>query len=339
MNGFADIVCGADRGAKTGCPDNLRKTRNPRTLAALAPMAGIADRAYRLIAKSFGACYVTSEMASCKAIVYGDEKTAELLKMTEAERPYAVQLFGSEPEYFEKAIRLYLRGNAAPDIIDINAGCPVPKVVKDGAGSALMKNPRLLGSITEAAVRASSIPVTVKIRAGWDGESVNAPQAAAICESAGAAAITVHGRTREQYYGGRVDRDVIAETVQAVKIPVIASGDVACAKTAAEMYGYTNCALVTVGRGSYGRPWVFAEIAGGSDCKIPSCRDEILEVCRRHIELLVTFKGEYRGIREARRQAAYYFKSMQGAPKLRLRAGEMETLKDFYALLEYAREF
>lgn len=226
--------------------------------AALAPMASVADRAYRIMAKEYGAAYVVGEMASCKGLCYNDRKTAELLSVTPGERPMAVQLFGNEPEFMTGAVKI--AEQFSPDIIDINSGCPMPKIVSGGAGSALMKTPELFGEVVRAAVEAAHVPVTVKIRAGWDENSINAVQMAQIAEQNGAAAVAVHGRTKTQLYSGKADWDIIRAVKQSVNIPVIGNGDVTTPELCRQMYEYTGCDLVMVGRGSYGRPWLFRQI-------------------------------------------------------------------------------
>ncbi len=303
--------------------------------AALAPMASVADRAYRLMAKSFGACYCVGEMASCKGLCYSDKKTAELLRVTDEERPMAVQLFGAEPLFMEKAVKIAERYK--PDIIDINAGCPMPKIVREGAGSALMKDPALLGDVVRAAVGATSIPITVKIRAGWDADSVNAVETAQMIERSGAAAVTIHGRTREQMYTGTADWDIIREVKKAVSIPVIGSGDVTSPETCAAMYERTGVDLVMIGRGSYGRPWLFGQIRDffeGKPVRGEPDFGEKLRVMRRHIELLVRDKGEKIGMREARRQAAWYLKGMSGAARFRNMCGALDSMDDLDRLIE-----
>ena len=303
--------------------------------AALAPMASVADRAYRLTAKKFGAAYCVGEMASCKGLVYSDKKTAELLTVTDAERPMAVQLFGAEPEFMAKAVKI--AEQYSPDIIDINAGCPMPKITGGGAGSALMKNPRLFGELIAAAVSATDIPVTVKIRSGWDGGSVNAVELAIIAEKNGAAAVAVHGRTREQLYSGRADWDIIREVKRAVSIPVIGNGDVDSPESCAEMYKYTGCDLVMIGRGSYGRPWLFGQIRDYFEGKTPRpdpSPAEKLAIMREHIGLLIEDKGERIGIKEARRHAAWYLKGMQGAARFRGRCGTLGSLAELDGLIQ-----
>lgn len=307
--------------------------------AALAPMASVADRAYRLMAKKYGAAYVVGEMASAKGLCYSDRKTAELLECTPEERPMAVQLFGEDPAYMAQAVgkvRAY-----QPDIIDINMGCPVPKVVNGGAGSALMKDPIRAAEIVRAVVSASEVPVTVKIRKGWDDHSINAVEFAKRMEDAGASAIAVHGRTRQEYYGPPADWEVIAQVKQAVSVPVIGNGDVTDGKTAAEMYRQTGCDLVMVGRGSYGRPWVFREIRAylesGEELP-PVSLEERLAVMREHVELICRYNGEYGGMRIARKHAAWYLKGLRGAAAFRKDSSSLETLEDFYRLQEKIRQ-
>ncbi len=303
--------------------------------AALAPMASVADRAYRLMAKEYGAAYVVGEMASCKGLCYNDRKTAELLSVLPEERPMAVQLFGAEPEFMAAAVKIAEK--FSPDIIDINSGGPMPKIVSGGAGSALMKTPKLFGELVRAAVDAASVPVTVKIRSGWDENSINAVEMAKIAEENGASAVAVHGRTRSQLYSGRADWDVIRAVKQAVKIPVIGNGDVSTPEQCREMYEYTGCDLVMVGRGSYGRPWLFRQIREyletGSYSPDPS-PDEKLEIMRRHIGLIVADKGEKVGMKEARRPASWYLKGMQGAAHFRNLCSELTTLEQLERLIE-----
>lgn len=297
--------------------------------AALAPMAGVADSAFRQICKEFGACYMVGEMASAKGMHYSDKKTARLLTVREQERPIAVQLFGDEPEILAEAARKALAFQ--PDVIDINMGCPAPKVAGNGGGSALMKNPALAARITEAVVRAVDLPVTVKFRKGWDDQSVNAVEFARAIEQSGAAAVTVHGRTRQQYYAPPVDLDIIAAVKQAVSIPVIGNGDCVDIPSVINMYKYTKCDLVMIGRGALGSPWIFRQVdrylTDGTvlpDPRLP----ERMQVMLRHIKLICENKGESGGMREARKHAAWYMKGMRGAPAFRKQSGELCTYAD-----------
>jgi len=306
---------------------------------ALAPMASVADRAYRIMAKKYGAAYVVGEMASAKGLCYSDRKTAELLECTAEERPMAIQLFGEDPEFMARSVEKVLP--YTPDIIDINMGCPVPKVVGSGAGSALMKTPDRAAAIVKAVVAETSIPVTVKIRKGWDEQNCNAVEFAKRMEDAGAAAITVHGRTRQEYYGPPADWEVIRQVKEAVSVPVIGNGDVTDPDSAIQMYQQTGCDLIMVGRGSYGRPWVFQQIrAALAGEKIPSdpTFEERMAIMREHIELICKLKGEYGGMREARKHAAWYLKGLRGAAMFRNDCGQLSTLEDFYALIEKARQ-
>lgn len=297
--------------------------------AALAPMAGVADSAFRQICKEFGACYLVGEMASAKGMHYSDKKTARLLTVREQERPIAVQLFGDEPEILAEAARKALAFQ--PDVIDINMGCPAPKVAGNGGGSALMKNPALAARITEAVVRAVDLPVTVKFRKGWDDQSVNAVEFARAIEQSGAAAVTVHGRTRQQYYAPPVDLDIIAAVKQAVSIPVIGNGDCVDIPSVINMYKYTKCDLVMIGRGALGSPWIFHQVdrylTDGTVLPDPSL-PERMQVMLRHIKLICENKGESGGMREARKHAAWYMKGMRGAPAFRKQSGELCTYAD-----------
>ena len=277
----------------------------------LAPMAGVTDAAFRTVCKSFGVGLTCSEMVSTKGLYYGDKKTASLMRRGDGEAPYAVQIFGSEPE-----IIAYAAKHAAPyaDIIDINMGCPAPKIVNNGDGCALMKDPLLMGRIVNAAVQSVNKPVTVKMRMGWDEAHITAVEAARLIEENGAAAVTVHGRVRMQFYSGKANRDIIREIKNSVKIPVIGNGDIFCAGDAKEMLEYTGCDAVAVARGAQGNPFLFRQIAEllktGTAAYCPGY-DERLDTALWHIRLMVREKGEERAIKVARKHLAWYIKGMR----------------------------
>lgn len=305
--------------------------------AALAPMAGVADRAYRLMCKKYGAAYVVSEMVSAKGICYSDRKTAELCTVTDEERPMAVQLFGSEPDFMAEAVKIVLEYR--PDIIDINMGCPVPKVVGTGAGSALMRDVKLAADITEAAVRAAGdTPVTVKIRSGWNSESINAPEMARALESAGAAAIAVHGRTRDMFYSGESDNSVIRAVKEAVSVPVIGNGDITDADSCVKMYEETGCDLVMIGRGSYGNPFIFREIEAKlrGEAYEPPALETKMQVMLEHIRLILELseKCEELTMHEARKHAAWYMNGYYGSAKFRGRCYQLSSYAQAEALAE-----
>lgn len=304
--------------------------------AALAPMAGVADKAFRQLCMDFGACYCVSEMVSSKGISYNSVKSAELMEISESEHPCAVQIFGTEPDTMALAAQFALRYK--PEIIDINMGCPAPKISGNGAGAALMKDPKLCSEIVKAVVDAVSIPVTAKIRKGFDSDNINAVEIAQICESAGACAITVHGRTREQYYSGVVDLDIIKAVKEAVKVPVIGNGDIVTPVDAKRMYEYTGCDLVMIGRGALGNPWIFSDINAYFNGDKPRgvAFEQKMQVLKQHIESLVEHKGEFIGMKEARAHISHYLKGFAGAAQLRNDACRVSTLKDLYALIDKA---
>lgn len=301
--------------------------------AALAPMAGVADRAMREICAAHGACYTVGEMASAKGLVMSDRKSEQLLDVADDQYLCAVQLFGCEPEIMAKATEKAMRFH--PQIIDINMGCPAPKVAKTGCGSALMKTPQLAGEVVRAVVKATDVPVTVKIRAGWNLDSLNAVEIAKICEDAGASAIAVHGRTREQMYAPPVNIDIIRQVKEAVKIPVIGNGDIFTPKDAADMYEKTCCDLVMVGRGALGRPWLFAQINAwlGHQRIIPDPPvSERMRIMLEHVQKICEYKGDRVGMREARKHAAWYMKGIRGAAAMRREIGELISLEQLKEL-------
>ncbi len=293
--------------------------------AALAPMASVADRAYRLICKQFGAAYCVSEMISSKGLCFGDKKTAELCTITDEERPCALQIFGEDAYYVSKAA--YLLNAYSPDVIDINMGCPVPKIVKSGSGSALMSLPKTAEEIVRQTVKNSCCPVTVKIRAGRDAQSINAVDFAKRMEQAGAAAVTVHGRTAKQMYSGKADRQIIADVKKAVKIPVIGNGDVDSAEDCVQMYKKTDCDLVMVGRATYGNPWIFEQIdmyIRTGTLPPPKTIRQRMEIMLRHAQLMIENKGEEQAMKEMRHNVIWYVKGIRGAAALRRECSEIK---------------
>lgn len=309
----------------------------------LAPMAGVTDYAFRHICREYGAAMTTTEMVSSRGLLYNDQKTAELLKLGEDEHPAAAQIFGNCPEIMaEAAVRAVELSGA--DILDINMGCPTPKITGIGRsggqngigdGSALMKDPALAAAVTEAVVKAVRVPVTVKMRLGWD--SVTAPEFAKAIEAAGASAVTVHGRTREQYYSGKADRGAIAKVVSAVQIPVIANGDIFTAEDGAAVLSETGAAACMIGRGCMGDPWLFARCEAalrGESLPMPSLRDK-LGAALRQAELAVEDKGERVALREFRHHLAWYVKGVPGAAAWRAR---INTVSDWQTLLDLTDE-
>jgi tRNA-dihydrouridine synthase B len=303
--------------------------------AALAPMAGVADTAFRLICKEFGAAYIVGEMASAKGLCMSDRKTKLLLEVTEPEHPMAAQIFGDDPNVMAEAAKKAV--SFCADIIDINMGCPAPKVAGNGGGSALMKNPALAGRIIEAVVKAVNCPCTVKIRKGWNDSSINAVELAKTAEQCGASAITVHGRTREQMYAPPVDLDIIAQVKRAVNIPVIGNGDVNTPESAKKMYDYTGCDLVMVGRGALGTPWLFTQIdqymLTGEYSIAPSVNRR-MDIMLQHIKLICELKGEYIGMREARKHAAWYMKGINNAASYRRDTNSLTSYDDIERLVQ-----
>ena len=305
--------------------------------ALLAPMAGVADRAFRELCVSYGAAGVTSEMVSAKGFTMGDRKSKSLLMLSEKERPAAVQIFGDSPEILAKAARDALQFE--PDWIDINMGCPAPKIAGNGGGASLMKNPQLAQDIAAAVVKAlegTDIPTTVKFRTGWDAEHINCVEFAKRMEDVGVAAVTVHGRTKEQMYAPGINYDAIAEIKRTVKIPVIGNGDITDGPTASVMLERTGCDAVAVGRGAQGRPWVFHQINAYLSPELRIIPEppmsEIMRVMINHVQKICEYKGESIGIKEARKHAAWYIKGFKGAAQYRAYIGKLSSLDELTEL-------
>ena len=318
----------------------------------LAPMAGVTDRTFRRLCKRYGAEYLVSEMVSAKALCYeqrGKRKslspsgTAPLAAITREETPMAIQLFGSEPKFMAEAAKLLeessyrgCQSEIPPVAIDINMGCPVRKITGNGEGSALMRNPQLAGEIVHAVSRVVTLPVTVKIRAGWDASSINAPEMAKILEEAGASLICVHARTREQLYAPGADWQVITDTKRAVSIPVVGNGDVNSAEDAIRLFAQTNCDGVMVGRGAIGNPWIFSEIIArleGKTFAYPSVAER-LRVASEHLEQMILHKGERVGLAEAKKHIAWYLTGLHGAASARARIMTAEKQEDVVRVLD-----
>lgn len=302
--------------------------------AALAPMAGVADRAFRELCVSYGAAYVVSEMISSKGVSLGDRKSKALMQLSDEERPAGVQIFGNDPSVMAQSVKTVL--DVSPDFVDINMGCPAPKIAGNGGGASLMRHPQLAKEIVEAVVAAcGSVPVTVKIRSGWDFENLNAVEMAQNAEKAGAVAVTVHGRTRQQMYAPPVDHQMIAEVKKSVSIPVVGNGDIVDGPSAAKMLEETNCDFLMIGRGALGRPWVFSQInaylQNGIILPEPPV-SERMRVMVKHVRKICEYKGERIGIREARKHAAWYAKGIRGAAKYRKDLSLIESVEQLEEL-------
>ncbi|NLL73042.1 MAG: tRNA dihydrouridine synthase DusB [Clostridiales bacterium] len=301
----------------------------------LGPMAGVTDLPFRLLCKEKGVDLVCTEMVSAKGIKYNNKNTKELLELDNRERPVAIQIFGSDPDIMADMSKKI--EDMDFDILDINMGCPVPKVVNNGEGSALMNNPALVGQIVSKVSKAIKKPVTVKIRKGFTKDSINAVEIAKIAEESGAAAVAVHGRTREQYYSGKADWDIIARVKEAVSIPVIGNGDIFTPEDAYRMIKETACDAIMIARGARGNPWIFEQIKEYLETGVIKAKpdfDQLVDMIIRHARMSIELKGEYIGMREMRKHVAWYTSGYPGSAKLRNRVNEMESISDLESLLD-----
>ncbi len=306
----------------------------------LAPMAGVTDLPFRLICKELGCGLLYTEMINAKALCYDDKNTKKMLNILDEEHPVAVQIFGSEPEFMGKAAQIL---NDYPnEILDINMGCPAPKVVKNGDGSALMRNPKLAGQVLDQVVKNSKKPVTLKIRKGWDDNSVNALEIAKIAEDCGICAITIHGRSREQYYSGQADWDIIGEVKSKISIPVIGNGDVTSVEDAIRIKDHTGCDAIMIGRGAQGNPWIFKRIdhyMKTGQLLDPPSKDEKIDIAIKHMDLAIKEHGEYVAVREMRKHIGWYLKGMKHSARFRDQINHMVTAKEVIDTLNQYRNY
>lgn len=335
MNVFFFLFVGSGNMFKIG---NVELKNN----VVLAPMAGVCNSAFRKIIKEMGCSLVFAEMISDKGLIYNNEKTVNMLYFEECERPIAQQIFGSDKDTFVKAAKM-VEEIMHPDIIDINMGCPVPKVaIRAQAGSALLKNTDKIREIVEAVVSSVNVPITVKIRSGWDSNSINAVEVAKVCEEAGASAITVHGRTRSQGYSGNVDLDIIKKVKEAVSIPVIGNGDITDIDSAKKMLSYTGCDAIMIGRGVLGNPWLMKEIITyldtGEKISKPTYEDKI-NMCFHHLNYLLKIKSEKISVLEMRSHIAWYLKGIPGSQKVKNEIFKVTTSENLKKILDnYLKE-
>ena len=306
----------------------------------LAPMAGVTDLPFRLICKELGCGLLYTEMINAKALCYDDKNTKKMLNILDEEHPVAVQIFGSEPEFMGKAAQIL---NDYPnEILDINMGCPAPKVVKNGDGSALIRNPKLAGQVLDQVVKNSKKPVTLKIRKGWDDNSINALEIAKIAEDCGICAITIHGRTREQYYSGQADWDIIGEVKSQISIPVIGNGDVTSVEDAIRIKDHTGCDAIMIGRGAQGNPWIFKRIdhyMKTGQLLDPPSKDEKIDIAIKHMDLAIKEHGEYVAVREMRKHIGWYLKGMKHSARFRDQINHMVTAKEVIDTLNQYRNY
>ncbi|MGO1372226.1 MAG: tRNA dihydrouridine synthase DusB [Senegalia sp. (in: firmicutes)] len=311
-------------------------------IIALAPMAGVTDLSFRLLCKEQNAGLIYTEMVSAKGLYYGDQNTKDLMKIKKEERPVSLQIFGSDPDIMAKMVEEKLNYKDDFDRLDINMGCPTPKIVKNGDGSALMKNPKLVGQIVSKVVKVSNKPVTVKIRKGWDDEHINAVEIAKVIEESGASLVAIHGRTREEYYSGSADWDIIKKVKEAIKIPLLGNGDVFSPQDAKKMIDYTGCDGVMIGRGAQGNPFIFNRVDKllNEGVLLPEpTNGEKIDMCIKHLKLLIEHKGESVAVKEIRKHIGWYIKGMHNSSSIRGKLNELDSKeKIIYTLNNYINE-